>query len=177
MDIDEDNSSLYIQMFSVHGLLRSQNMQLGFETEVPELYRMAAEHHGVFVNPALNEPFGITLLEASASGLPIVATKNGGPKEIIEKCKSGLMVDPTNSTQIAGAVKKIIIHKDRWRTFFKNGIFNTHELYTWKAHAKTYVALLKKKFGHTQVASRIFNHLEKTMIATNSASRSVVPPL
>ena len=107
-----------------------------FETEVPELYRMAAEHHGVFVNPALNEPFGITLLEACASGLPIVATKNGGPKEIIQKCKSGLTVDPKNSKEIAGAVKKIITHKDRWRTFSKNGIFNTHELYTWKAHAK-----------------------------------------
>ena len=32
MDMDEDNS-LHIQMFSVHGLLRSQNMQLGFDAD------------------------------------------------------------------------------------------------------------------------------------------------
>lgn len=37
---------------------------------------------GVFVNPALVEPFGLTLIEAAAYGLPMVATKNGGPVDI-----------------------------------------------------------------------------------------------
>lgn len=34
---------------------------------------------GVFVNPALQEPFGLTVIEAAAHGVPTVATKNGGP--------------------------------------------------------------------------------------------------
>src|SRR5690606_16023806 len=51
--------------------------------EVPEIYRAAARSGGVFVNPALTEPFGLTLLEASASGLPVVATDDGGPREIL----------------------------------------------------------------------------------------------
>jgi hypothetical protein len=33
----------------------------------------------VFINPALVEPFGLTLIEAAAHGLPVVATANGGP--------------------------------------------------------------------------------------------------
>ncbi|KAH9317301.1 hypothetical protein KI387_019070, partial [Taxus chinensis] len=37
---------------------------------------------GVFINPALVEPFGLTLIEAAAHGLPMVATKNGGPVDI-----------------------------------------------------------------------------------------------
>ena len=41
-------------------------------------YRIAALTRGVFVNPALTEPFGLTLIEAAASGLPIVATEDGG---------------------------------------------------------------------------------------------------
>ena len=49
-----------------------------FEYEVPALYRVAAQKHGVFINPALTEPFGLTLLEASATGLPIVAPNDGG---------------------------------------------------------------------------------------------------
>ena len=49
-----------------------------FEHEVPELYRIAASKNGVFVNPALTEPFGLTLLESLACGLPIVATRDGG---------------------------------------------------------------------------------------------------
>ncbi len=47
--------------------------------EVPLIYRIAAATKGVFVNPALTEPFGLTLIEAAASGLPIVAT--GGRKK------------------------------------------------------------------------------------------------
>ena len=64
-----------------------------FEYEVPALYRIAAERRGVFVNPALTEPFGLTLLEASATGLPIVATDDGGPNDIVHNCKNGILVD------------------------------------------------------------------------------------
>ena len=52
-------------------------------SDVPELYRLAASTKGVFINPALTEPFGLTLLEAGATGLPIVATNDGGPRDII----------------------------------------------------------------------------------------------
>ena len=54
----------------------------------------AAKGHGVFVNPALTEPFGLTLLEAGATGLPIVATNDGGPRDIIANCDNGLLIDP-----------------------------------------------------------------------------------
>src|SRR3990172_4606494 len=47
------------------------------EHEVPELYRIAAETGGVFVNAGLTEPFGLTLIEAAACGVPVVATNNG----------------------------------------------------------------------------------------------------
>ncbi|MBF0256682.1 MAG: glycosyltransferase, partial [Gammaproteobacteria bacterium] len=51
--------------------------------EVPLIYRLATLSGGVFVNPALTEPFGLTLIEAAASGLPLVATEDGGPRDII----------------------------------------------------------------------------------------------
>ena len=53
--------------------------------DVPELYRLATSTKGVFINPALTEPFGLTLLEAGATGLPIVATHDGGPRDIYFK--------------------------------------------------------------------------------------------
>ncbi len=61
---------------------------------MPELYRLAAASKGVFINPALTEPFGLTLLEAGATGLPIVATNDGGPRDIIANCRNGLLIDP-----------------------------------------------------------------------------------
>ncbi len=44
---------------------------------------------GVFVNPALQEPFGLTLIEAAAHGAPIVATCNGGPVDIVKTLSNG----------------------------------------------------------------------------------------
>lgn len=110
-----------------------------FKHEVPELYRMVAGKRGVFVNPALTEPFGITLLEALATGVPIVATNDGGPQDIIENCKSGTLIDPKDTRAIASAVKEIIVNTDKWNQFSKNGIINTRKYYTWKNHVSVYV--------------------------------------
>jgi glycosyltransferase involved in cell wall biosynthesis len=46
-----------------------------FDHEVPELYRLAARKNGVFANSSLTEPFGITLIESAACGLPIIAPR------------------------------------------------------------------------------------------------------
>ncbi len=110
-----------------------------FEHEVPELYRIAAEKRGVFVNPALIEPFGITLLEALSCGLPVVATNDGGPRDIIRNCKAGILVDPEDTKAIAEAIKKILVHADTWTRFSKNGIINTRKHYTWESHVTAYV--------------------------------------
>lgn len=115
-----------------------------FEYEVPELYRVAAAKRGVFVNPALTEPFGITLLEASAIGLPIVATKDGGPRDIMENCQNGILVDPTDSAAIAAAVKEIISDSEKWEAFSKNGAINVRKHYTWSVHAERYRDELRK---------------------------------
>jgi len=115
-----------------------------FESEVPELYRIAAEKGGVFVNPALTEPFGLTLLEASATGLPFVATRDGGPKDIVANCQNGILVDPSQPAKIAGALKSIIADREKWDTFSKNGIMKVRQHYTWESHARTYMNKIGK---------------------------------
>jgi len=112
------------------------------EYEVPELYRIAAEKRGVFVNPALTEPFGLTLLEASATGLPIVATNDGGPRDIISNCENGILVDSTNTAEIQNALKTIITDEEMWVQYSKNGIMNVRNYYTWDSHAATYTRAL-----------------------------------
>jgi glycosyltransferase involved in cell wall biosynthesis len=44
---------------------------------------------GVFANVALQEPFGLTIIEAAAHGVPVVATKWGGPTDILDTLKNG----------------------------------------------------------------------------------------
>lgn len=111
--------------------------------EVAEIYRLAAVSHGVFVNPALTEPFGLTLLEAAASGLPLVATENGGPVDIIGNCHNGLLVDPLNGEAIAEALVKILEDPQLWQQFSDNGLKNVAQFYSWDAHARTYLAKIR----------------------------------
>lgn len=114
-----------------------------FELEVPALYRIAAEKRGVFINPALTEPFGLTLLEASATGLPIVATCDGGPQDIIKNCESGILIDPTNTGEMTDALKKIVSDAAMWDRYSKNGIMNVRKYYTWGHHAEIYASNVK----------------------------------
>lgn len=111
--------------------------------EVPVLYRLASVSGGVFINPALTEPFGLTLIEAAASGLPIVATEDGGPKDIINNCHSGYLVDPLDKLAIANTLLQVLNDKDKWKQLFHNGIEGVREHYIWQAHADKYLKLIK----------------------------------
>ena len=111
--------------------------------DVPDLYRLVASSRGVFVNPALTEPFGLTLIEAAASGAPIVATNDGGPQEIISRCRNGLLVDPLDSGEIAQAIRTVLQDRGQWRRFAEQGLKGVREHYSWDGHAGRYVRMVK----------------------------------
>ncbi|NCD22668.1 MAG: HAD-IIB family hydrolase [Spartobacteria bacterium] len=107
--------------------------------DVPALYRWAARTRGVFVNPALTEPFGLTLLEAAASGLPIVATHDGGPSDIVANCHNGLLVDPLDPEAIRKAILHVLTEPGAWDAFAQAGIENVHAHYSWARHVQRYL--------------------------------------
>ena len=111
--------------------------------EVPIIYRLAAARKGIFINPALTEPFGLTLLEAAASGLPLVATADGGPQDIIGNCKNGLLVDPLDSEEMATKLLQILSDPKIYRRFSTNGPTGVRRHYSWQAHARHYLQLLQ----------------------------------
>ncbi|XP_075106289.1 putative sucrose-phosphate synthase 1 isoform X2 [Nicotiana tabacum] len=109
------------------------------QSDVPEIYRLAAKSKGVFINPAFIEPFGLTLIEAAAHGLPIVATKNGGPVDIHRVLDNGLLVDPHDQHSVADALLKLVADKQLWARCRGSGLRNIH-LFSWPEHCKTYLA-------------------------------------
>ncbi|AKJ65247.1 HAD-IIB family hydrolase [Kiritimatiella glycovorans] len=108
--------------------------------DVPNIYRMAARRRGVFVNPAWTEPFGLTLIEASASGLPIVATNDGGPRDIIAACRNGVLIDPFDPDALSEALLEAIGERRQWETWSKNGIKGSRETFSWESHVEHYLA-------------------------------------
>ncbi len=110
--------------------------------DVPLIYRLTAFSGGVFVNPALTEPFGLTLIEAAASGLPIVATEDGGPTDIIANCNNGVLVNPLETEDIARGLKTILLDWEHWQTRSTSGLRGVREHYSWEAHAEHYMAMV-----------------------------------
>ena len=92
--------------------------------DVPDLYRLTAKTQGVFINPALTEPFGLTLIEASACGVPIIATADGGPRDILAACQNGLLIDPLNIQDIQNALQASLTNPEQWHQWSKNGLIN-----------------------------------------------------
>ena len=107
--------------------------------DIPALYRLAAKRRGVFVNPALTEPFGLTLIEAAASGLPVVATHDGGPRDILGHCENGVLIDPLDSTAIARGLLEVLSDARAWQRYARRGISGVANHYTWDAHVEKYL--------------------------------------
>ncbi|WP_166976983.1 HAD-IIB family hydrolase [Rhodocaloribacter litoris] len=111
--------------------------------DIPDLYRLAAHSRGVFVLPTIHELFGLTLIEAAASGLPLVAAHNGGPPEIVDYCENGLLVDPQDADAMGRAIEEVLDDPERWETWSRRGIRRARERYSWKAHVRTYLEAVR----------------------------------
>ncbi len=114
---------------------------------VGELYRYIADYGGVFLQPALFEAFGLTVIEAMSSGLPVFATRYGGPLEIIEHGKSGFHIDPNHgesaSQELVAFFEQTAKDKNYWKTISDNAIRRVEERYTWKLYAHRLLSLAR----------------------------------
>ena len=107
---------------------------------VGELYRYVADLRGVFVQPALFEAFGLTVIEAMGSGLPTFATCFGGPMEIIEHGRSGFHINPNYedaiSNMLANFFSRCREEPEYWDKIANGGLARVQAKYTWKLYAK-----------------------------------------
>ena len=111
--------------------------------DIPALYAWARERGGIFINPAFNEPFGLTLLEASAAGLPLIATDSGGPCDIIEQCNNGVLINPRHHDDIIRQALDLLQNSERWQRMADNGQ-EAVKCYDWQRHTQCYHDLLAR---------------------------------
>jgi len=159
--------------------------------QVSHFYRVAAALRGVFVNPALTEPFGLTLIEAAASSLPIVATEDGGPRDIIGNCHNGLLIDPLDPATITKALLQLLENPDKWQRLAAQGLAGVREHYSWEAHAKSYLEMVKPIIARTEMLQRrplqrrkglyrdraIFSDLDQNLLGDPDSLRQLIAVL
>lgn len=112
-----------------------------------EVYRIVADMGGIFVQPALFEAFGLTVLEAMASGLPTFAPRFGGPLEIIQFGVNGYLLNTSTPELIAGSLENFFDHcraeEGHWKEISEGGAKRVRESFNWAKHAETLVNLTK----------------------------------
>jgi len=134
-----------IDKYDLKGSFRWLEMETN-KSLVGEYYRIMADRGGVFVQPALFEAFGLTVLEAMISGLPTIATRFGGPQETIVHGESGCHLNPFDHGEIERTILPLVSGKDHdqfWKKISQNGVQRVLEKFTWEQHASELIKLSK----------------------------------
>ena len=110
-----------------------QNLQLqekvhlvGFYSDVLSLINAA----DLFILPSPAEPFGLVLLEAMALAKPVVACRAGGPKEIVQDGKTGLLSPPNDSSAMSDAIIQLLNDVKKRQVYGQCGYERFQESYT-----------------------------------------------
>jgi len=116
--------------------------------ELGALYRFAARRGSFFCLPALYEPFGLAVIESMSCGLPVVATRHGGPAEIVDspEGEAGILVSPENLEDLrAGLEQALRMAKEDYQLLAERGIRRVQQRYTWDATAQGYLETIVQR--------------------------------
>ncbi|MFQ5833554.1 MAG: glycosyltransferase family 4 protein [Candidatus Thorarchaeota archaeon] len=103
------------------------------ETErVPELINKSR----VFLYPSRREPFGLSIIEAMACGVPVITTDVYGPAEIVTHQHDGLMVSPGNVNELVYAVKALLSDVELQTRLGKNARRTAEDRYDLREHTR-----------------------------------------
>jgi len=135
-----------IKEFNLHNHFRWIRSQTN-RVQNGELYRYIADAGGVFVQPALYEGFGLTVVEAMTCGLPTFATIHGGPAEIIQNGISGFHIDPYHPDTVAEVLvsffQRVKSDPGIWDKISEAALKRIYASFTWKLYAERLMTLTR----------------------------------
>ena len=109
----------------------------GDRTDIPQLLQLM----DIFVLPSLAEGVSNTVLEAMATGLPIVATRTGGNPELVEDGSNGRLVEVDNHTQLVEVLLELIEHPEHGVAMGQQGLARVRETFNWDNTVEQYLAV------------------------------------
>ncbi|MGZ4969913.1 MAG: glycosyltransferase [Methylobacter sp.] len=115
------------------GLTESIHWFNRLDDDTLKSYYRAAD---LFLCPSHYEPFGLVLVEAFASGTPVIATYHGGPVDIVTPGVEGYLADPMNPDQFAGRIIDVLLAPEMEVQAMREAALNkARSCYSWHAVA------------------------------------------
>ncbi|MBI5254606.1 glycosyltransferase [Candidatus Falkowbacteria bacterium] len=104
------------------------------DEDLPKYYNLA----DAIILPSINcsEAFGIVLVEAMASGKPILASDLAGVRSVVENDVNGFVIEPKNSADIARKIEMLFADEARYKKFSENCLKIVEQKYQWNIAAK-----------------------------------------
>jgi glycosyltransferase involved in cell wall biosynthesis len=132
-----EKSSLQAQAAAL-GLQPEQVIFAGFvpETELAGHYAAA----NIYVHTGRAESFGLSILEASMSGLPVVAVDEGGPREILKDGETGFLVNP-DPAELASKLNQLLSNPAQARQMGQTNADRVKSRYTWQKGAEDFIKI------------------------------------
>lgn len=106
------------------------------------------------VNPSHVDSFGLTLVEAMARKIPVVATRSGGPEEIVEDGETGYLVDPGDHRELADRLELLLNDNKQARRLGEAGYAHVRANFNEDAAALKFVKLLEIAATKTNLDKR-----------------------
>ena len=113
---------------------------LGFREDIPEILLSMDG----YICASYTEGFSNAILEAMASGLPIIATNVGGNSEIIKNKITGLLFKPKDKNEIINTMIEIMENKPLSEKLSKEALKTVNEKYSTKKMVESYIDIYKK---------------------------------
>ena len=97
-----------------------------------------------FVMPSIFEPFGMTCQESMSSGVPVIASRFGGIRTVLTHEKDGLLIDPKDEEEFAGAMLRLLEDRPFRDRLGKEASKLIRENYSWEAMAELHMDFYEK---------------------------------
>jgi len=115
----------------------------GERKDIPELMQA----FDLFVLPSLGEGISNTVLEAMASGLPVIATDVGGNPELVQDGWNGRLVPVSDDAALAGAIAQIATSEEWRQTMGRNALEKARSSFDWRRTVAEYLSVYDELIG------------------------------
>ncbi|MHA2004937.1 MAG: glycosyltransferase family 4 protein [Candidatus Thorarchaeota archaeon] len=104
----------------------------------------------IFLYPSRREPFGLSIVEAMACGVPVITTDVFGPKEIVRNNYDGIAVPPDDAKALVNAVVSLLSDEELRKRIAQNALKSVAERYDIREHARDLVTIYQETIDRQQ---------------------------